>query len=252
MEGYVKRKIENQVGIVTFFHPKSNSLPRVLLSQLEETIQSLANEDEVRVILLRSDGEKAFCAGASFDELSSLKEFDRAKDFFSGFGRLINVMRKAPKFIVGRIHNKIVGGGLGIVAACDYVVASTKASARLSEFSIGIGPFVISSAVERKIGKSAFMQMTIDTEWYDAKWCYEKGLYNRIFETEEAMDDYLNEFLKTLVSRSVAAQKQLKKLFWEDATSWDFMLFEKAEISATLALSREAQQIIQSFLTKSN
>lgn len=250
MEGFVKKEVQNSIGIITFYHPKGNSLPGYLLNELENAVVELSSEENAKVILLKSEGEGAFCAGASFDELVSLKDFDSAKEFFSGFGKVINAIRKSTKFVVCRVQGKIVGGGLGLVSSCDYVVAVRTASARLSEFSIAIGPFVISHAVERKIGKSAFMQMTIDTEWYDAEWCCSKGLFNRLFETIEEMDAFLDKFLQTLAKRSSKTQTELKRLFWEGTEDWDQLLEKKAEITAKLALDKTAQDVIKSLIQK--
>ncbi len=250
MEGYVQTEVQNNIGAITFFHPKGNSLPGYLLSQMEKAVQELSEADNAKIILLKSDGKGAFCAGASFDELANLKDYEQAKAFFSGFGKVINAIRKSPKLVVCRVHGKIVGGGVGLVSACDYVVAIQDASVRLSEFSIAIGPFVISHAVERKIGKSAFMQLTIDTDWYNAQWCYEKGLFNRLFDTIEEMDSFLDTFLKKLAERSSKTQSELKRLFWEGTENWDAMLEAKAEITATLALDQSAREIINSLLKK--
>ncbi len=249
MEGYVQKEILNSVGLITFFHPKGNSLPGYLLSSMEHAINEFSEKPEVKVILLKSDGDRAFCAGASFDELIAIKDFDTAKNFFSSFGKVINAIRKASKFVVCRVHGKVVGGGLGLVSACDYVVALQSASVRLSEFSIGIGPFVISKAVERKIGKSAFVQMTIDTDWYDANWCLEKGLYNKVFRSTEELDNFLDNFLQVLIERSAKSQTELKKLFWEGTENWDDLLDLKAEVSASLVLDPIVQNIIKK-LTK--
>lgn len=248
MNSFVRTEIIDSIGIVSFYNPKGNSLPRQLLMDMEIAIEKLSKDDSAKVILLRSEGDGAFCAGASFEELLSLKDFNTAKAFFSGFGRVINAIRKAQKFVIGRVQGKVVGGGLGLVSACDYVVAVKSASVRLSEFSIAIGPFVISYAVERKIGKSAFAQMTIDTEWYDAQWCYQKGLYNKIFDTIQEMDNFLKEFLNTLVKRNRKTQYELKRLFWEGTDHWDKLLEEKSEITAQLALDETAQKAIHSLL----
>ena len=250
MEGFVKTEIINSVGVVSFYHPKGNSLPSNLLSDLQKAIENLSADDSAKVILLRSEGTGAFCAGASFDELLRLEDFDSAKNFFAGFGCVINAIRKSPKFVIGRVQGKVVGGGLGLVSACDYVVAVKTASVRLSEFSIAIGPFVISCAVERKIGKSAFTQMTIDTEWYDAEWCLSKGLFNKVFDSVEEMDKFLDGFLQTLVGRSSKTQQELKKLFWRDTTNWDAMFDELAETVARLALSPETKEIIKNLAKK--
>ncbi|MCX7909871.1 MAG: enoyl-CoA hydratase/isomerase family protein [Ignavibacteria bacterium] len=248
MEAFVKKEVINSVGIITFFHPKGNSLPSNLLNELEISIKELSSSDEAKVLLLRSEGERAFCAGASFEELVSLENFEEAKKFFSGFGKVINAIRNSSKFVLCRVQGKVVGGGVGLVAACDYVFATRSASARLSELSIGIGPFVISLAVERKIGKAAFSQMSIDTEWYDAQWCYEKGLYNRIFESIEAMDKFIDTFLETLTSRNIKAQMELKRLLWEGTENWDLLLEKKAEISAKLVLDETTQNTIRNLI----
>ncbi|MFN3307328.1 MAG: enoyl-CoA hydratase/isomerase family protein [Candidatus Kapaibacteriota bacterium] len=248
MNGFVRKEIVNSVGIVSFYHPKSNSLPSNLLKEMEIAINELSEKEAAKVILIKSEGDRAFCAGASFEELVSLKDFQTAKAFFSGFGKVINAIRRASKLVVARVHGKVVGGGLGLVSACDYVVALKTASVRLSEFSIAIGPFVISHALERKIGKSAFTQMTIDTQWYSAHWCLEKGLYNKIFDTNQDMDNYLTDFLDTLVKRSSKTQYELKRLFWEGTEDWDKLLEDKAEITARLALDEYAQKAIHSLL----
>lgn len=245
-EGFVSVESKDNIAEITFSHPKGNSLPRNLLRKLEEAFISVNESKNASVILFRSQGEKAFCGGASFDELTSINDFHQAVDFFAGFGKVINAMRKSPFFIVGRVQGKAVGGALGLISACDYVVATSNASIRLSEYSLAIGPFVISNAVERKIGKSAFIQMTIDTQWYDSNWALSKGLFNKVFPSIEEMDRFLEGFLKDIASRSLDTQKELKKLFWEGTDNWDELLYQKAHITAKLLFSQETQQIINS------
>lgn len=243
-EGFVTVEFKDNIAKITFSHPKGNSLSRNLLRKLEEAFNSVNESKNASVILLQSQGEKAFCGGASFDELKSIKDFDDALDFFAGFGKVINSMRKSPFFIVGRVQGKAVGGALGLISACDYVAATSNASVRLSEYSLAIGPFVISNAVERKIGKSALTQMTIDIQWYDSNWAFSKGLFNQVFSSIEEMDQFLENFLKEIASRSLDTQKELKKLFWEGTDNWDELLYQKAHITAKLLFSKEAQQII--------
>lgn len=149
---------ERGVGSITFFHPRSNSLPGKVLKQLADTITKLGKDETVKVIVLKSKGEKGFCAGASFDELISIKDRSTGKQFFSGFANVINACRKCPKFVVGRVQGKAVGGGVGLASAVDYCFATTAASVKLSELAVGIGPFVVGPAVERKIGVSAMSQ----------------------------------------------------------------------------------------------
>jgi methylglutaconyl-CoA hydratase len=225
-------------------------MPGYLLKELSECITIAGSNSDVRVIILESEGEKAFCAGASFDELASIEDFQTGVEFFSGFANVINAIRKANVLVIGRIQGKVVGGGLGLVAACDYSLAHKSASVRLSEYSLGIGPFVIAPAVERKIGKSALAQMTIDTEWYDAEWAYQKGLFNKLFDELEILDNTLNELAYKISSLSPEASKELKLLFWEGTSEWDSLLIEKAKISGKLVLGEYTKNFINRFKSK--
>ncbi len=249
-EGYVKKVISGNTGTIEFYHPKSNSLPSYLLNELNASIKEFCDDDEVKVIILKSAGDKVFCAGASFDELLSLNGFEEAKEFFSGFAKVILTMRNCDKFILTRAQGKAVGGGVGLIAASDYVFAATSASVKLSEISIGIGPFVIAPAVERKIGKSAFAGMTIDAEWKSANWAYEKGLFNKLYENAEKLDEELLAFAEKLSSYSEEATQTVKKIIWEGAGNWEEILFNRAELSGKLALSETTREILSRFKNK--
>jgi methylglutaconyl-CoA hydratase len=199
MNAYVNQEIQNNIATIEFFHPEKNSLPSHILAQLVETINSVGNNKEVKVIILKSGGDKTFCAGASFQELISINDASTGKIFFSGFANVINAMRKCPKFIIGRIQVKTVGGGLGIAAATDYCMATQFAAIKLSELNVGIGPFVVSPAIERKMGVSAMSQIAIDANtFYEASWAREKGLYASVFESIEEMDEAVQKFAEHL------------------------------------------------------
>jgi len=234
MEGTIKSTIENGIGTITFFHPQSNSMPGVQLRNLAAEIEKLGKDDNAKVIVLQSEGEKAFCAGASFDELISIKDIDTGLKFFSGFAQVINAMRKAPKFIIARVQGKAVGGGVGIASSADYTFAVNDASIKLSELAVGIGPFVVGPAVERKVGTSAFCQLTINaTEWQTAQWAKEKGLYAEVFATSNP-----------------EAMMMLKKIMWEGTENWDTLLLERAGMSGTLVLSEFTVNAINKFKAK--
>jgi methylglutaconyl-CoA hydratase len=247
MQGKVTTSIENKIGTISFYHPKSNSLPGTLLTELAETITKIGENENVSVIILKSDGEKAFCAGASFDELISINEYETGKRFFMGFAKVINAMRKCPKFIITRVHGKVVGGGVGVIAASDYSLAVATASVKLSELALGIGPFVVGPAVERKIGKSAFGEMSIDYDWRDAKWAEAKGLYNKVFSTIEELNEEVINLSKKLSEGSPEAMYELKKVLWEGTENWDELLEQRAEISGKLVLSDFTKKYIESF-----
>ena len=236
-DGTVTVAVNHGIATVTFFHPKRNALPATILRQLAESIDAVAANPEARIVILTSEGTGAFCAGASFDELRSLKTFEEGKEFFSGFARVILAMRRCPKVIIGRIQGKAVGGGVGLVAATDYSFALPSASIRLSELAVGLGPFVIGPVIERKIGRAAFAAIALDADWRDAEWAERHGLYTRVMDTEAAMDSVLPAFANRLVAMNPDALIQLKRVLWEGTNHWETLLFERAAISGKLAMS---------------
>ena len=250
-EGYVKVEFHNGVTTIEFFHPQSNSLPGKILEELALEIHAAGNDDDTRLIILRSGGQKAFCAGASFDELAAIKNKEQGFQFFSGFAHVINAMRKCPKFIIGRIHGKCVGGGVGIAAAVDYAIAMDTAEVKLSELAIGIGPFVVGPVVERKIGTSAFSQLAIDaTMWRNADWARRKGLYAEVHPDIEGMDESIQRHVEVLLHSNPAAMAEMKKIFWKGTENWDELLLHRAAISGTLVLSEFTKKAIGKFKAK--
>jgi len=248
MEAYVKLDVENGIGTIEFFHTQSNSLPSNILDELSSTITKAGKDDSIQIIILKSSGERAFCAGASFDELVAIDTAENGKKFFSGFANVINAARKCPKFIIGRVQGKAVGGGVGMVSATDYCFATKFASVKLSELAIGIGPFVVGPAVERKIGTSAFSAMTINaTNWLDAAWAREKGLYTEVFDSVEQMDIEIDKLASTLSKSNPEAMEGLKKIMWEGTEHWDTLLMERAESSGKLVLSDFTKDAIAKF-----
>ena len=250
-QGGVNVSIKNNIASIEFHHPLSNSLPGKVLQELANTITEMGTNDDVRVIILRSAGERAFCAGASFDELISIDNLEIGKIFFSGFANVINAARKCPKIIIGRVQGKAVGGGVGMASAVDYCMATKFASVKLSELAVGIGPFVVGPAVERKIGTSAMSQLSINaTEWQTAQWAKEKGLYTEVFETVEEMDEAIAKLTTTLSKSNPEAMQMLKKVFWEGTEHWDNLLIERAAMSGKLVLSDFTRQAINKFKKK--
>ena len=249
--GHVKVDTQSGIATISFFHPQSNSLPGALLRELGDTITRVSNDSSTIAIVLRSEGEKAFCAGASFDELIAIQDLEGGTRFFSGFAHVINAMRKSTKLIIGRVQNKAVGGGVGVASSVDYCFATTKASVKLSELAVGIGPFVVGPAVQRKMGLSAMSQLAINaTEWQSAQWAKEKGLYAEIFETEEAMDAAIDALAQKLVNSNPEAMAELKKIFWQGTENWDELLVERAGISGRLVLSDFTRNAISKFKAK--
>ncbi len=244
--GSISISIEATIATVEFGHPASNSFPSSLLKELTTTIENLGHNPEVGVVVLKSQGTAAFCAGASFDELLAVTTETEGKNFFSGFANLINAMRKCPKIIVGRVQGKTVGGGVGIVAACDYVLATHEASVKLSELSIGIGPFVIEPAVSRKIGKTALAELSLAAgEWKSAAWAKEKGLFANTFATIEKLDEAVSILTHQLASYNPEAVTEMKKVLWEGTEHWDNLLVERATITGKLVLSEATKSALK-------
>jgi methylglutaconyl-CoA hydratase len=251
-QGTVEYNInENGIATIEFFHPMSNSLPGKVLNKLAETITELGKNETVKVIILRSSGDRAFCAGASFDELISINDMETGKKFFSGFANVINSARKCPKLIIGRVQGKAVGGGVGMASAVDFCYATKFASVKLSELAVGIGPFVVGPAVERKIGIAAMSMMAINaTGWYTAEWAKEKGLYANIFEDANDMDEAITVLANKLAASNPEAMSLLKRVFWEGAENWDELLSERAAMSGRLVLSEFTKNAINEFKKK--
>lgn len=248
---YVQTSIANGVATVEFFHPASNSLPSEILMKLGDSIAALNGSSQAKVIVLRSGGEKAFCAGASFDELVAIEDAAGGLAFFSGFAHVINAIRKSDKLVIGRVQGKAVGGGVGLASAVDYCIAKSDASVKLSELAVGIGPFVVGPAVERKIGAGPFSQLSIDaTEWRSAQWAYERGLYAELHDTTEALDAAVEKLASRLAKSSPEAQLELKKIFWQGTENWDTLLTERAGISGKLVLSDFTRAAIAAFKKK--
>ena len=240
--------IENKVATLEFGHPASNSFPSELLNRLTNELNNLSNNSTVSVIVLKSSGTGAFCAGASFDELKEVTTLNEAAKFFSGFANVLNAMRNCSKIIIGRIHGKAVGGGVGIASACDYALATNGSDIKLSELTIGIGPFVIEPAVTRKIGKSAMEEMTLEaSEWKTATWANQKGLYAKVFETTAELDLEITAFAKKIASYNPEALTEMKKVFWEGTENWSTLLYERAEISGKLLLSDFSRNALNQF-----
>jgi len=247
-QGGVNVSIENTIASIEFHHPLSNSLPGKVLQELANTITELGTNDQIIVIILKSAGERAFCAGASFDELMSIDALETGKVFFSGFANVINAARKCPKLIIGRVQGKAVGGGVGMAAAVDYCMATKFASIKLSELAVGIGPFVVGPAVAHKIGTSAMSQLAINaTQWQTAQWAKEKGLYSEIFDTVEAMDESISTLANTLAKSNPEAMQMPKKVFWQGTSHWDELLLERAAMSGKLVLSEFTRNAINKF-----
>ncbi len=248
LEPYVKLEIDNKVGYIEFFHPEHNAMPSDNLKKLENTIIEAGNNDAIKVIVLKSGGNRTFCAGASFKELIAIDNAEEGRQFFSGFANVINAMRKSPKLIIGRIQGKAVGGGVGLAATTDYCLATKYASIKLSELSIGIGPFVIEPTVSRKIGQTTMSQMAINAEqFFTAEFAKDKNLYADIFDTVEALDKAVKNLAEKLASYNPDALKEMKSVFWKDTGHWDDLLLERAKISGNLVLSNFTKETLKRF-----
>ena len=246
MEGSISTSINQHLATITFAHPAHNSMPGHLLAELTQQIRKAGESQDVQLILLQSAGDRTFCAGASFDELMTITNSEDGKKFFLGFANVINAIRKCPKIVIGRVQGKAIGGGVGIAAAVDYCIATHYSTIKLSELALGIGPFVVGPAIERKIGVSAFSQLAINaTEWQTAAWAKEKGLYHEVFDSIEQTDAYIQHFSQKLLASSPLALQSLKKILWQGTQHWDELLDERAGISGRLVITDAAQQAIK-------
>lgn len=243
--GFVNQELKNNISEITFGHPKSNSLPGKILELLAQTILNEGSKEEVKAILLKSEGEKAFCAGASFDELLSNDELENSKKFFGGFAKVLNAMRSCGKLVIVRVQGKTTGGGVGIACAADYCFATKDSALALTELNLGIGPFVIGPYVERKMGKSAYAAMSIDADFRSADWCEKHDVYHSVSENIEMMDEEINKFLQKLSTRSADALSLIKKVSWEGTEYFEQLMPERILMSASLILEDSAKKNIE-------
>lgn len=249
--GQIDTQLEGGIATITFSHPAHNSLPGRLLAQLRDAIRQAGANTECRVIILKSGGNRTFCAGASFDELMAISDFVAGKEFFLGFAQVINALRECPKFVIGSVQGKTIGGGVGLAAATDYCLATTFAAIKLSELAIGIGPFVVGPAVARKVGQSAFQQLAINaTAFQTAEWAREKGLFAEIFPDIEELDAAVLKLAQQLAQSSPEAMKELKRISWEGTENWNELLDTRAAISGELVLSDFTRDAIAAFKNK--
>lgn len=252
VNGYVNTETHNGITTIEFFHPQGNSLPHRLLSALAHEVHTAGIDRDTKVLVIRSAGEKAFCGGASFDEMTTIDTEEKGYGFFSGFAEVINALRKCPKLVIGRIHGKCVGGGVGLAAAMDYAIAVEGADVKLSELAIGIGPFVVGPAIQRKLGLSAFSQLAIDAAmWRNADWARRKGLYAECHPTVESMDESIQRLSNQLARTNPEAMQELKQVFWQGTEDWDDLLIKRAEISGRLVLGNFTKEAVEKFKTKS-
>jgi methylglutaconyl-CoA hydratase len=242
---------EQGITTITFSHPSHNSLPGAILNELASTIAEAGQDAQTKVIVLKSEGDRTFCAGASFDELITIENKEQGLEFFSGFAKVINACRKSGKVIIGRVQGKAIGGGVGVAAATDYCFATKFAAVKLSELALGIGPFVVGPAVERKIGVAAFSQLALDaSEFRSAEWAKEKSLYAEVYNSIEEMDEAVQAFATKLAGYSPDALKAIKEILWQGTEHWDELLVQRAGISGTLVLSDFTRNFIQKFRDK--
>lgn len=238
MEPYVKQYLKNGIGYIEFFHPSHNSLPSILLTELSRAITNAGEDENIKVIVLQSGGDRTFCAGASFEELIDIENEEAGREFFLGFANVINAMRKCPKFIIGRVQGKAIGGGVGLASATDYCMATKYADIKLSELNLGIGPFVVGPAVQRKIGLSAMSQIAMDANsFYSSEWAMQKGLYTKVFDTVSELDASIESFAENLCTYNPKAMLEMKTMFWRGTEDWDMLLIQRAKISGRLVLS---------------
>ena len=249
-DGYVRTDIADGIGRIEFFHPKSNALPSAILRDLAAAVTAVGADPSARVIVLQSGGTGPFCAGASFDELREISSPEQGQEFFSGFARVILAMIRAPKFVISRVHGKAAGGAVGLIAASDFSMAVSTASAKLSELAVGIGPFVVGPVIEKKIGLAAFGAMSVDADWRDAAWGERHGLYAKLFDEVTAMDDAVTALATTLAASNPEAMAMLKRVFWAGTEQWDTLLAERAAMSGTLVLSEFTRNAIGAFKTR--
>lgn len=245
----VQLNITHNIATISFYSIKSNSFTSIMLHELSQLLDEVSKNETINVVILKSEGEKTFCAGASFDELLQVENEEDASLFFSGFAKVILAMKNCKIPIITRVQGNAVGGGVGIIAASDYAFSLNNCKVKLSELSLGFGPFVIEPAVSRKIGIIAMQNISYNpVEWKNIQWARENNLFQETFETIELMDEKIEIFVNQLSNYSRDALVELKKVFWNNTEHWDKLLYERAAISGKLALSSYTKVKLKEFI----
>ena len=184
----------------------------VMIGELTEAFGAVAEDEGVRVVVLRSTG-KHFCAGADLKwmrRMADYSEQDNRADAIR-LERMFRTLAECPRPVVARVQGAALGGGSGLVAACDLAVASTRARFGFTEARLGILPAVISPYVLRKLTPGRAQALFLTGTRFDAERALQLGLVDRVVPPE-ALDAALRETIDELLACSPQAQAAIKRL----------------------------------------
>jgi enoyl-CoA hydratase/carnithine racemase len=209
----ISSETDGQVAVVTIDHPPVNALSAALLDELEAELERLDADDEVRAIVLRGAGERAFVAGADISEFPALREAASHEGGSArGIQRLGARMDAARTPFVAAIHGFCLGGGLELAMCCDVRVAAEDAQLGQPEIKLGLIPGGGGTQrLPRLVGLGRALLLNLTGEFVDARTAYEWGLVERVVPREEVFDTAL-EIARTIAERSPHAVAVLREL----------------------------------------
>ena len=248
----IELEITGPVARVWMNRPEArNAFDGLMVTELRKTLFDLRSVDGVRVIVLGGRGV-SFCAGADLEWMKAMAGFSRAENLgeAQALADLFFTVYESPKPVVARVHGHALGGGAGLVAACDIPVAALGTQFGFTEVRLGIIPAVISPYVLGKIGESAARELFLTGERFEAVRAVEIGLV-RAAVPEEDLDATVERRVEELLKAGPRAIAEAKALIRE--VSWrriEEMQRYTVERIADLRVSAEGQEGMRAFLEK--
>jgi methylglutaconyl-CoA hydratase len=239
------------VGQVTLNRPDvHNAFNQTMLQELIDVLEAAAEQD-VRMVVLTGSG-KSFCAGADLNWMREVVHFTYEKNLASSrkVSACFSSLYSFPRPTVAMVNGAAIGGGVGLVAACDIAIASSTARFSLSEVTLGLVPACISPYVLKKIGEGGCRELFLSGERFDAQKAKELRLVNRVVEP-----DILPAAVESMVTRLLAGGPEAQRTVKELLTKVSEMDLEgaaeyTAEVIASLRVSPEGQEGMTAFLEK--
>lgn len=243
---------ENLVAKVTLNRPEiHNAFNEIMIQELIDVFKNISEDKDVRVVVLAGNG-KSFCAGADLNWMKKVVDFSYEENLKESLelAELFYLIYSLPKPTIARVNGAAIGGGAGLVAVCDLVIASEKAKFSLSEVKLGLVPACISPYEVRRIGEKNCRELFLTGERINAQKALEFGLANQVVPHDE-LDKAVDELVKQLSNSGPNALAMCKTLL-QNVPLMSFEEVKKytAEMIASLRMSDEGQEGMNAFLQK--
>ena len=246
----LKWEQKDKTGYLTLSRPKAlNALNSEVFDELEQCLSELANS-QLRVLIVRGDGEKAFVAGADIKEMSSMLP-EQAEAFSKKGQRVFSLFEELPFPVIALVQGFALGGGLELALACDILLLDEKAALGFPEVKLGLFPsFAGTWRLTHAVGPYKAKEMIFSGDFYSGKQAYEMGLGQALL-TKDQLLEKAQSYTKTFQKRGRTAIAQAKKLIQKSRyTDLKTALELESKEFGRLFKLKESQEGIQAFLEK--